>query len=95
MQTLTLEEAALMLKTTTETVSEAIRFKGLPAARIGRAYVLVDTDVIDWLRAQYPEPACESIPAANVARSGLTSRSTASALSAALAPRTGAKRRPR
>ncbi len=56
-KTLTLEQAAAMLNTTTETVSECIRCKGLPAVKIGRAYVLVDADVLAWLRAQYGQPA--------------------------------------
>jgi excisionase family DNA binding protein len=100
--TLTLDQAAAVLNTTTETVSECIRNRGLPAARIGRAYVLVEADVIDWLRTQYPRAnkqddeearPCASTHAACAARSGSTSPSTASALSAALAPRTGARRR--
>lgn len=56
-QTLTLEQAAAMLNTTADTVSECIRSKGLPAVKIGRAYVLVDVDVMAWLRAQYGRPA--------------------------------------
>lgn len=55
-QTLTLEQTAAMLKTTTETVSECIRFQGLPAVKIGRSYVLVDVDVMAWLRTQYGQP---------------------------------------
>ena len=38
-RTLTLEEAAAVLKTTPETVSDCIHNRGLQAARIGRAYV--------------------------------------------------------
>lgn len=53
MRTLTLAEAAAFLKTTEETVSAKIHNEGLPAAKVGRAYVLVDVDVIDWLRRQY------------------------------------------
>ncbi len=55
-QTLTLEQAAAMLNTTADTVSKCIRSKGLPAVKIGHAYVLVDTDVLAWLRAQYGQP---------------------------------------
>ena len=94
MPTLTLDEAAAVLKTTPETVSECIHKKGLPAARIGRAYVLIEADVIDWIRSQYPrETPCESTPEVPKASYGLTSLSTASALSAALAPQKGARRR--
>ncbi|MBY0469141.1 MAG: helix-turn-helix domain-containing protein [Burkholderiaceae bacterium] len=96
MPTLSLEEAAAMLKTTPETVSDCIHHRGLRAARIGRAYVLVQDDVIDWLRTQYITPEqrpCASTPAAPAASYGLTSPSMASALSAALAPQTSARRR--
>jgi excisionase family DNA binding protein len=95
--TWSLEEAAAALKTTAETVSDCIHNRDLPAARIGRAYVLVDEDVIAWLRTQYGrfrEDACGSISAANEARGGLTSaRLPASALDAALAPATAPRRR--
>jgi excisionase family DNA binding protein len=97
-RTLTLDEAAAVLKTHPDTVADCIRHRGLPAARIGRAYVLVDEDVIGWLRTQYGKgqetPACGSISAANEERGGLTwATSPASALDAALAPRTTPKRR--
>lgn len=95
--TLSLDEVAAMLRTTPETVSDCIHNRDLPAARIGRAYVLVDEDVIAWLRTQYGrwrEDACGSINAGNEARGGLTSATLpASALDAALAPRTAPRRR--
>lgn len=96
-RTLSLEEAAEVLKTTAETVSGCIHNRGLPAARIGRAFVLVDDDVIAWLRTQYGlfrEAPCGSTSAANEARGGLISATLpASALDAALAPQTGPRRR--
>lgn len=96
-QTLTLEQAAELLKTSTETVSDCIHNRGLPAARIGRAFVLVDDDIIGWLRQQYgkwKDAPCGSISAANEARGGLTSaRLPVNALDAALAPRTTSRRR--
>lgn len=96
-RTLSLDEAAELLHTTAETVSDCIHNRGLQAARIGRAYVLIDDDVITWLRTQYgkwQEAPCGSISAANEASGGLTSaRSRASALDAALAPRTTPRRR--
>lgn len=55
MPTLSLEQAAAVLHTTADTVSDCIRHRGLPAARIGRAYVLIEADVIAWLREQYPK----------------------------------------
>lgn len=98
MTTLSLKEAADLMHTTPETVSDAIHNRGLPAARIGRAYVLVQSDVIEWLRAQYgawkEQGQCDSTAAAKPALGGLTSaRREASALDAALAPQTS--RRPR
>lgn len=50
MRTLTLDEAADLLKTTPETVSAKIRDEGLPAAKVGRAWVLIDVDVAEWVR---------------------------------------------
>lgn len=97
MPTLTLETAASLLGTTPETVSDCIHNRGLPAARIGRAYVLIEDDVIAWVRTQYGkwrEDACGSTSAANEERGGLTSaKSRASALDAALAPATTRRRR--
>ena len=97
-RTLTLDETAEMLKTHPDTVSDCIHNRGLPAARIGRAYVLVDDDVITWLRAQYgqwqQEASCGSTRAESEERCGLTlAKSPASALDAALAPQTARRRR--
>lgn len=95
--TLTIDQAAALMNTSAETVSDCIHNRGLPAARIGRAYVLVSDDVIQWLRGQYGkfrEAPCGSISAANEERGGLTSaRLPASALDAALAPATTKQRR--
>ncbi len=52
-RTLTLDTAAELLNTHPDTVSDCIHNRGLPAARIGRSYVLIDDDVIAWLRTQY------------------------------------------
>ena len=94
MRTLTLKEAAELLKTCTETVSECIRCEGLPAAKVGRAWVLVDEDVINWLRKQYnKEDKCESIPEVNAASCGSMSQSEDAALRAALAPRAGRRQK--
>lgn len=91
MITLTLAEAAAFLKTTEDTVSHAIRHRGLPAARVGRAYVLVDVDVVDWLRKQYP--SCDSTDDRPAATTGSTSGTRASALERALARKTGKRRK--
>jgi excisionase family DNA binding protein len=97
-RTLSLDQAAELMLTSAETVSDCIHNRGLPAARVGRAFVLIDDDVFAWLRTQYGKwrenNACGSISAANEARGGLTSAtSPASALDAALAPRTTKRRR--
>jgi excisionase family DNA binding protein len=96
MRTLSLEQAAELMLTSAETVSDCIHNRGLPAARVGRAWVLVDDDVIAWLRTQYGKwrGECGSTNAANEERGGLTSATLpASALDAALAPRTKKRRR--
>lgn len=53
MRTLTLSEAADMLHTHVDTVSECIAARGLPAVKVGRDWLLVDEDLIAWLRTQY------------------------------------------
>lgn len=96
--TLGLDEAAVFLKTTPETVSDCIHKRGLPAVKIGRAWVLVEQDVIAWLREQYSarkpneDEACGSTSAVSAVSGGLTSPSTARALNEALAPRTKPRR---
>ena len=103
---LTLTQAARLLKAHPDTVSEAIRERGLPAARLGRAYLFIEDDLIDWVRQQYSAPlqgsqapqrekqACASIAEASAAPGGSTSPyRAASALSAALAPQTKPRRR--
>jgi excisionase family DNA binding protein len=96
-RTLTLDTAAELLNTHPDTVSDCIKHRGLPAARIGRSYVLIEDDVVAWLRTQYgkwKDEPCGSISAANEARGGLISATLpASALDAALAPATAPRRR--
>jgi excisionase family DNA binding protein len=94
-RTLTLDEAAAVLKTTPETVSDCVHNRGLPAARIGRAYVLLEDDVIAWVRTQYiRRQTCGSTSAASEELGGQTlARLPASALDAALAPATTPRRR--
>jgi len=86
--TLSLDQAAVMLKTTPETVSECIRHRGLPAAKIGRAWVLVDDDVISWLRQQYPRADDLAAPAGTAARARRSL--AADALDKVLAPKSRA-----
>ena len=98
MRTLTLRETAEFHKTTEDTVSHAIRAKGLPAARVGRAYVLVDVDVIEWLRGQYvatheDEAGCGSTSAAMLTTGGSNSAIAGDKLERALERRTARQRR--
>lgn len=96
-RTLTLEEAAVILKTSADTVGECIRSRGLPAAKIGRAYVMVEADVIEWVRTQYgkqQEKECVSTGEARRELGGsISDKQAATALAAALAPRTSGRRR--
>jgi excisionase family DNA binding protein len=95
MQTLSLQEAAALLKTTPETVSAMIRNERLPAAKIGRAWVLVDVDVIRWLRGRYAreEKKCGSYEEVAPMLGGVISGIKAGALEGALARPTGARRK--
>jgi excisionase family DNA binding protein len=86
-RTLDLAEAAAFLKTTPDTVSAMIRREGLPACKVGRAWVLVDDDVVEWLRTRYGVKECESTNARPTApvRGGSPSIIAADRLGAALA----------
>ena len=52
MKTLNLEEAARFLKVHTETVSQLAKNGQLPGAKIGRAWVFLEEDLIEYLREQ-------------------------------------------
>ncbi|MHB1678735.1 MAG: helix-turn-helix domain-containing protein [Sulfuriferula sp.] len=60
MKTLNLEQAAELLMASPDTVRDLIRSDGLPATKVGRAWVFVDVDLIDWLRSRYPFTKKES-----------------------------------
>lgn len=88
---LTLTSAAELLHTTEETVALAIRDRGLPAVKVGRAWVLVKDDVIEWLREQAQARADKAggtaTSVARPARGAATSATRAALdLAAALAP---------
>ena len=87
-RTLNLDQAAELLFTTPETVADCIKHRGLQAARIGRAYVLIEDDVINWLRTQYPEATkCDSTNAqARPIGTPVLPAPTANELASALAP---------
>ncbi len=52
MNTLNLEETARFLKVHTETVSRLAKTGQLPGAKIGRAWVFLEEDLIEYLREQ-------------------------------------------
>ena len=52
MNTLNLEETARFLKVHTETISRLAKTGQLPGAKIGRAWVFLEEDLIEYLRDQ-------------------------------------------
>ena len=56
MLTLDLEQAAAFLKCGVDTVREGAASGEIPAAQIGRAWVFVDVDLIEYIRSQYKAP---------------------------------------
>lgn len=93
---LSLAEAAALLKAHPDTVSEAIKQRGLPAARVGRSYILIEEDVIAWLRTQYHRPSAgqdgpegPSVAADIAASPSRTTRALAEALAPQKRPRRG------
>lgn len=58
MQTLDLEGAASWLKCDPSTVQAMAAAGEIPGAKVGRQWVFVDVDLIDWLRSKYG--ACRS-----------------------------------
>lgn len=52
MNTLNLEETAKFLKVHTETISRLAKNGQLPGAKIGRAWVFLEEDLVEYLRDQ-------------------------------------------
>ena len=52
MSTLSVTEAAEMMKVHTSTVESLIHSCIIPAARIGRAYVMMERDVLNYIEQQ-------------------------------------------
>jgi excisionase family DNA binding protein len=82
MQTLDLEEAATFLKCSDDTVRELAASGQLPAAKVGRAWVFVDVDLVEWLRTQY-NASCQTSKSAGTGTTR-TSRSKGKGLGALL-----------
>jgi excisionase family DNA binding protein len=53
-KTLTLNEAATLLKMHPQTVLKRARSGGLPAAKPAKCWLFIEEDLIDWIRSQYP-----------------------------------------
>jgi excisionase family DNA binding protein len=58
MQTLDLQQAATFLKCSDDTIMELARCGQLPGVKVGRKWVFVDVDLVEWLRSKYP--SCHS-----------------------------------
>ena len=53
MNTLSLQEAATFLKIHPVTLGEKARLGEIPGSKIGKCWVFVDVDLIQYIRAQY------------------------------------------
>ena len=52
-RTLTLEEAASFLNIHKETLRQKVKAGEIPAAKIGKAYVFIESDLVDVIRSDY------------------------------------------
>jgi len=64
--TVSLTEAAELMKVHPETVSDHIRRGALPAAKIGRAYVMLTSDVMALVMRQIAEQTAERMRRVNL-----------------------------
>jgi excisionase family DNA binding protein len=62
METLNIEEAAEMLKIHPVTLSEKANLGDIPGARVGKRWVFVKVDLIDYIRSQYKRQAMQGEP---------------------------------
>jgi excisionase family DNA binding protein len=56
MKTLDLAEASALLKLHPQTILQKARSGELPAAKLGKCWVFIQQDLIDWIRSQYTRP---------------------------------------
>ena len=61
--TLTLEEAASLLKVHPETLRELALKGKVPGVKVGRAWVFITGDLVAWLRTQYKDRTPADKPA--------------------------------
>ena len=60
MNTLTLQQAAALLKIHRVTLLEKARAGDIPGAKIGKCWVFVDVDLVEHIRSQYPRRVLQS-----------------------------------
>jgi excisionase family DNA binding protein len=58
MKTLTLEEAAEVLHLHKVTLRNKARSGELPAAKVGKRWLFLEIDLINWLRLHYSRRCC-------------------------------------
>ena len=56
MRTLDLQEAAEFLRVHPETLRQLARTGKVPGAKVGRAWVFLEDDLVQYLRSLYPQP---------------------------------------
>lgn len=61
MTTCNITEAARLLKVHEETVAEMIRECKIPAAKVGRAWVMLERDVLDYIEQQIRRQTAERL----------------------------------
>ena len=59
MDTLNLQEAARFLKIHPVTLQEKARAGEIPGAKIGKCWVFVEIDLVEYIRSQYPRRALQ------------------------------------
>src|SRR5688572_26791053 len=59
MRTLSLQEAAALLKIHPVTLQSKARSGAIPGAKIGKCWVFVEIDLLDYLRSQYRRQALQ------------------------------------
>ena len=59
MSTLTLREAAALLKIHPATLQDKARSGAIPGAKIGKCWVFVEIDLIEYVRSQYKRRALQ------------------------------------
>ncbi|MGZ8227491.1 MAG: helix-turn-helix domain-containing protein [Methylococcaceae bacterium] len=59
MRTLDLSEAAQLLKLHPQTVLQRVRAGDIPGAKLGKCWVFIQQDLIEWVRSKYTRPQQE------------------------------------